>query len=621
MASVRSLMLLLLALIHHARAMSDDQYKVGIKLAMYQAMLSQKLSKEYFLLAKGVGTTGDLMKDIDRFDAQHAQLVSGGNGAAAGPVLVQGGLAAALKLWTPFKNALGSGTGPFTNAALTNVMNLNLPLLDALELVIEEYIVASETDGHHVIDLQAERAGRELELSQKVCKEAVLIALGIDVENNFKKFRGTMEMFMETLHGVLEGVSFMDVAPTTNMCTLKKMRDVGAAWEKLQDVLEHIMYTHSVTDEDMYKLHKYSTPVLTELEGALDLYFTPITVCPFNATTAEWKHVLEEAGVLGMHSQKAARLFFQIAFGVNYLDSQVLISDAIVSAHHSIRYLTEGSEKKVYPSPVSQTISASYNKMYDVWLGIKGALEANIFAVGPSDFGLLADVEAQSVALADEAYIALHDSLAECHHQTQDVPCEVISSAVHMRTLFQQVSKEAILVAIGKSEVNGEMMDQEANLAHMLHSMHYWEKDHHDLIHGHAPYIPTTSDVCILQQMKKVEDLWLPFKKLIMKVANGDTSKATLLKLDQSQWNSGHDPMADAMTLASKILLQKLDWQSRLHHPCISHRVGNGDQLHGDTRRNEPANLQGVRPHQQGHRCRSEHRGLGKDNRTLRIHV
>ena len=45
-----------------------------------------------------------------------------------------------------------------------------------------------------------------------------------------------------------------------------------------------------------------------------------------------------------------------------------------------------------------------------------------------------------------------------------------------------------------------------------------FEQSHTDRVHGKAPIIPKTTNYCILQQMKAVHDIWLPFNSNIMEV-------------------------------------------------------------------------------------------------------
>ena len=52
----------------------------------------------------------------------------------------------------------------------------------------------------------------------------------------------------------------------------------------------------------------------------------------------------------------------------------------------------------------------------------------------------------------------------------------------------------------------------------MLNISVLFEQSHTDLVHGKAPFLPRTTNYCILQQMKAAHDIWLPFKSKIMEV-------------------------------------------------------------------------------------------------------
>merc|ERR1712113_417340 len=88
----------------------------------------------------------------------------------------------------------------------------------------------------------------------------------------------------------------------------------------------------------------------------------------------------------------------------------------------------------------------------------------------------------------------------------------------------------------------------------LIESMAEWTRNRDDLIHGSLPYIPHTSHYCTLQQMKIVDDQWIPFKSLleegVLNKPQENISNDDLLALDKMQWNAGIDPMFNAMTIA-----------------------------------------------------------------------
>merc|ERR1712226_1077979 len=48
--------------------------------------------------------------------------------------------------------------------------------------------------------------------------------------------------------------------------------------------------------------------------------------------------------------------------------------------------------------------------------------------------------------------------------------------------------------------------------------------------------------------MKDVQDIWNPFKKVVLEVYNGALDKDTILTLDLAQWSAGVDPMFATIT-------------------------------------------------------------------------
>ena len=68
------------------------------------------------------------------------------------------------------------------------------------------------------------------------------------------------------------------------------------------------------------------------------------------ASTLQWI-ILEEAGLHRMLGQKASRIFFQIAKGVNVQQSRVDLGTTLAAASSSLRFCIEGSYDRNIPAP------------------------------------------------------------------------------------------------------------------------------------------------------------------------------------------------------------------------------------------------------------------------------
>ena len=85
----------------------------------------------------------------------------------------------------------------------------------------------------------------------------------------------------------------------------------------------------------------------------------------------------------------------------------------------------------------------------------------------------------------------------------------------------------------------------------MIQTIARFEGSQSGLIHQ-QPGLPRTLDICILQEMKHVDDLWTPFKSLLLQVHDGDHSVATLLTIWGMTWDAGVDPMSAQLTVAMR---------------------------------------------------------------------
>ena len=101
--------------------------------------------------------------------------------------------------------------------------------------------------------------------------------------------------------------------------------------------------------------------------------------------------------------------------------------------------------------------------------------------------------------------------MSDCHDWGPSVPCTLLHLIGRQRALLQKMALEAALQGAGHVMAFYK--------ARMLNTSVLLEQSHTGLVHGKAAFIPRTASYYILQQMKAVHDIWLPFKSKFMEVS------------------------------------------------------------------------------------------------------
>merc|ERR1712100_737330 len=116
-----------------------------------------------------------------------------------------------------------------------------------------------------------------------------------------------MHLFVESHQGLVRGIDFVGLAELDKFCTLNEMVKVNHYWDEMRPILQSIIDDKGATEALLVNMEHVVPTLDHEMEVAVHLF----------QHNDGWIHILEEAGLQRMLGQKASRIFFQIAKGVN----------------------------------------------------------------------------------------------------------------------------------------------------------------------------------------------------------------------------------------------------------------------------------------------------------------
>jgi len=177
---------------------SKQQSGTVINLAGKQRMLTQKMSKEALFVAKGIdadANKANLAKTVALFDKTLKGLI-GGDATLGLPKTTNEAILKQLEvvsgLWGPFKASIEKGD-------LAAISKQNIPLLKNMNKAVQMYAKASGSKLDPAMAQTINLAGRQRMLTQKMTKELLLAANGIEVEANKANAKKTFTLFKTTL--------------------------------------------------------------------------------------------------------------------------------------------------------------------------------------------------------------------------------------------------------------------------------------------------------------------------------------------------------------------------------------------------------------------------------------
>jgi hypothetical protein len=248
---------------------------ITINLAGKQRMLTQKMSKEILLIAKGIDVVENktnLGKTAALFDRTLKGLLNGDAGLGLvkteNPAIVEQ-LKKVEKLWGKFQNNVKAVlAGNTSTAVLEEVARRNLPLLREMNKAVKMYEKAGGSSLAPKMAVTINLAGKQRMLTQKMTKELLLVANGINPERNRANLKKTVSLFNRTLRGLLDGDAGLGLPGTTDAAIRAQLNIVNRLWNKYKPLLSK----SNVSQDDLVKAAKLNMPLLKEMNKTVHMY-------------------------------------------------------------------------------------------------------------------------------------------------------------------------------------------------------------------------------------------------------------------------------------------------------------------------------------------------------------
>jgi len=264
------------------------QFGKIINTAGRQRMLSQKMIKEAAEISQGLNASRNrliLRSDLKLFEDSLNSLISGNPDldipAAEGADLIAQ-LEKTREIWQQLRKPLESVLGGtvLDKGALKQADELGLSLLKESNNVVTLFVAQSrKASGSQTSDLATtiNMAGKQRMLSQKMTKEFMLIAMGVDETINRARLLDTCKLFDKIRIGLKSGDQKMGLVKTNNPKILGFLGKVDRVWQLFQPRMETVSQGSQPTQEDLAIVGNYNLQILINCNETVKLYEKDLT--------------------------------------------------------------------------------------------------------------------------------------------------------------------------------------------------------------------------------------------------------------------------------------------------------------------------------------------------------
>ncbi|HIM94364.1 MAG TPA: hypothetical protein EYM49_04930 [Campylobacterales bacterium] len=248
-------------------AQTKQQSGIVINLAGKQRMLTQKMSKEALFIAKGINVeanTASLKKTAELFDKTLKGLVAGDETLKL-PKTTDKDILAQLekvsKLWEGLKPSIEKvANGKSDKATLEAIAKENIPLLKNMNQAVQMY---TKANGSTIAPEKAKTinlAGKQRMLTQKMTKELLLVANGIDADANKENTKKTGTLFESTLKDLTDKCKNEEIKTQLGV--------VAKLWGDYKVIIEKV----DISEASLKKAEESNIPLLKNMNKAVKMY-------------------------------------------------------------------------------------------------------------------------------------------------------------------------------------------------------------------------------------------------------------------------------------------------------------------------------------------------------------
>jgi hypothetical protein len=236
-------------------------------------------------------------------------------------------------------------------------------------------------------------SGKQRMLSQKMSKEAMLIALDVDKEGNLANLEKTSGLFDKTLKGLRNGSEELRLPPTTSGRILRQLDKIDEIWAQFYPVIQSILADQSVSQEQVAVVAKNNLPLLKEMNKAVGLYEKDAKKGGLKASPG-LAATINLAGKQRMLTQKMSKEFLLVAYGYEREDNKLSLLETYSLFERTLAGLLDGDETLGLPGTEPVAIREQLGVVKGLWGEFKPIVSAG------ADYNTTAIPRGQIEALA-----------------------------------------------------------------------------------------------------------------------------------------------------------------------------------------------------------------------------
>jgi len=229
--------------------------------------------------------------------------------------------------------------------------------------IVQMALLNENKKGHTLYMISEQRA-----LTQKMAKEALLVALGVNVSENRAYLKHSAKRYDRILKALLNGDKELRISPAKNPEIRKFIRELQKEWIKFYAHLKAFYEKENFGKKDLLYVVNKNEDLLRDTNRLFLMYKMEDSFD--NKLTESMMNALDFAGRESMLSQKIVKEKLLILSGIDVEENKNKLRGSFILFDRALRGLIDGNEKRgLSPTAVSY-IKRELLKIQSIWFNI-----------------------------------------------------------------------------------------------------------------------------------------------------------------------------------------------------------------------------------------------------------
>ena len=381
-------------------ALSLGSDATAINIAGKQRMLSQRMAKEAVLVAAKVEPRETIEATMAEFEKAHSALLNGNDAmhiSAAEDKQVRDQLAIVERHWKKYKTEVGSYLNASSSASLNDLEKYSIDVLKNMHKAVNMMAEKSSESSSYAESLAPaiNLAGKQRMLSQRIAKEAIMVANEVTSESSLNT---SMAEFEKAHHALVEGNSELNISAVEDAASKELLATVDEQWQSYQRTISS--YINFPNDADLQSLEEQSMALLSNMHQVVTLQVD--NAANASAVGKRLANTINIAGKQRMLSQRMAKEAMMVAYKIEPKDILLATEAEFDKAHKALLNGNEAMGVEKITDPAIREQLAVVDKL---WQEYKQGMDSYINASSAASLG---DIQNASLIVLKNMHAAVN---------------------------------------------------------------------------------------------------------------------------------------------------------------------------------------------------------------------